>query len=123
VAHGATDAVLNRFEQALDLHPLELLDECAHQSKAVALVPLKQQDQRGRRAGDARLERSQQRRLHVRVAYVTERPPDRAKRVGKFMGRVAAVLGDQRQELANPACRHAGLVYGFDVAIADRSQM
>src|SRR6185436_15093548 len=103
VAHGADDAVLDRFDEALDLHPLELLDEGAHQLKAMALVALAEQDQRWRRARNARLERSQQHRLYVRIAYVTERPPDRAELVGKLIGRVAAAFGDQRQEFANPA--------------------
>src|SRR5215213_4080698 len=52
VPHGADDSVLDRFEQAIDLDPLEILDQRAHQRQPAALLTLSEEDQRRRGAGN-----------------------------------------------------------------------
>ena len=122
--HGADDSVLDRFEQAIDLDPLEILDQRAHQRQPAALLTLSEEDQRRRGAGNPRLERSEQRDLDVRVAHGAERSPDCAELVGQFVGRVAAApFGGQRQELANAARRYPRLVDAFRFPVADRRQV
>jgi hypothetical protein len=115
--------LVERFNHAHGLDPLEFLHELPQQSQPIVLALLAQDDQRRGRVRHSRLERLEQSKQDIGVPNATQRAPEAIEAVMQIFDRFSPLcIAKQRQQLAHATGRYTRIVNAGPSAIEHAGQ-